>query len=84
MSFEKRMSRRRERAKLRKLRKGKSPKTETQRVKELEKTDAVFRGTLSQRALMVARKNLQKGRTLSDKDTKRNMKMLSKQAKKKK
>jgi hypothetical protein len=77
MSFEKRMSRRRERAKLRKFRKGKSPKTETQRVKTLEKTDAQVRGYKEAKSAMraasvraataVDRKNLQKGRTLFDK-----------------
>ena len=81
MSFEKRMSRRKERAKLRKFRKGKSPKTETQRVKDLEKTDAVFRGEISQRALDVAKKTArEKGRTLAIED----MQRIQKQTKKKK
>ena len=56
-------------------------KTETERVKTLEKTDAEVRG-YAKAAAEAARKNMGKGRTLSDKDIKRHMKMLSKQAKK--
>ena len=57
-------------------------KTETERVKALEKTDAAFRGQAGKAARKAATKNMQKGRTLSDKDLKRHMKMVSKQAKK--
>ena len=57
-------------------------KTETQRVKDLEKTDAVFRGTLSQRALEVAKKTARgKGRELHVYDLQKEMRY---QAKKKK
>ena len=57
-------------------------KTETERVKALEKIDAAFRGQAGKAARKAATKNMQKGRTLTEKDIKRHRKMLSKQAKK--
>ena len=66
----------------RKRAKAKKAKTETERVKALEKIDAAFRGQAGKAARKPATKIMQKGRTLSDKDLKRHMKMVNKQAKK--